>query len=83
MHSAGDALGQKVAKATSVLRSSAIIKYIFDIVLFSKSSLDKTLSNICLILVDERSTNLELPDFFLFLSVCVWMLWRPNFESFP
>ena len=41
--------------ARYILRSGNNIKYIFDIVLFSKSSLNKTLSNIYLILVDERS----------------------------
>ena len=40
-----------------LLRSSTNIKYIFDIVLFSKKSLNRTLSKIYLILVDERTNS--------------------------
>ena len=42
-----------------LLRSTNDIKYTFDIVLFSKSSLNKTLSNIHLILVERSNETLN------------------------
>ena len=68
-----------------MMRSSANIKYIFDNVLLSELLLNKTISNIYLILVDERSINLI---YFCFCSFSIrtsiqnhtqkksWMNWN-------
>ena len=58
-----------------VLRSSAIIKYIFNRFLFSKRSLHKKLLNIYLIEVDERNNNVSKESIMNIESLSNRALW--------
>ena len=65
------------SKLSCILRSSTIIKYIFNTFIFSKRSLHKKLLNIYLIEVDERNNNHEGTLF----KMNMWLFFISNNKS--